>query len=159
MNRICLCISSEDTVCPEQTVSAVWLIPTSPVSHLDSNSAFEFSNTPLRSPHSTFVATWEKWEEGNLNNTEGKGTKRVTIWRRLEFITCFCLQNFYFHIEHLWEKSTFLKFSGQRSKLVRPLILWVISCSCDFSACGGGGLWPYSLSWVPFSSMSINFFF
>lgn len=107
VNRICPCISSEDCVLRVQTVSAVCLTPTSPFSHLDSNSAFKFSNTSLRSLYSTFVATWEKWEEGNLNNTEGKGTKREQSKEGYSLLNAFVFKKIFFYIEHLREKSTF----------------------------------------------------
>ena len=105
---------------------------TTSLCHLDSNSAFWFSNIPVNIPPSIFVAAWEKErKEGYLNDAEGNTLKRVAFRRRLEFIRCFCSQKSLFSQWALLGKVRILKnCSEERSNL--KAILWVIYCFMVF---------------------------
>ena len=111
---------------------------TTSLCHLDSNSAFWFSNIPVNIPPSIFVAAWEKREEGGLPEwCRGKYTeessfqKEIRVYLMLLFSKIFIFTVSPFGEGQNWKKLFWgeVKFKGNP---VSYLLFY------GFSACWGG---------------------
>ena len=105
---------------------------TTSLCHLDSNSAFWFSNIPVNSPPSIFVAAWEKREEGGLPEwCRGKYTEESSFQKEIRvYLMLLFSKIFIFTVSPFGKVRIEKNCSEERSNL--KAILWVIYCFMVF---------------------------
>lgn len=111
---------------------------TTSLCHLDSNSAFWFSNIPVNIPPSIFVAAWEKREEGGLPEwCRGKYTEESSFQKEIRVYSMLLFSKiFIFTVSPFGEGQNFKKLFWGEVKFKGNPVSYLLFYG--FSACWGG---------------------